>query len=137
MGDGEQSREDADGDDDDYDTGAGSIRCAHGLFNSSARKGEDKLRLLGAMRAFVICSSEVIACVESRVLEQRLDGEMSAGAACVAWSDVGLPYKQSDDTVGGVSITSLKSSASWKAWLCQLVKNLEWAVGAAASLCVS
>lgn len=89
------------------------------------------------MGAFLACSTEAIACVERRVLERRLEGEMSAGAACVAWSDVGMPYKQTEDAVGGVVITSLKSQASWKAWLCQLVKNLEWAVNAASSLCVA
>lgn len=109
---------------------------AHDLFSTGGR-GDDKVRLLAAIRAFLACASEVTTYVERRTLEKRLEGEMSAGAACVAWSDVGVPYKQTGDSVGGMAISSLKSQASWKAWLCQLVKNLEWTVEAASSLCVT
>ncbi|CAM9424540.1 unnamed protein product [Laminaria digitata] len=115
------------------------VAFAHDLFSTGGGggRGGDKPRFLAAVGAFLACSTEAIACVERRVLERRLEGEMSAGAACVAWSDVGMPYKQTEDAVGGVAIASLKSQASWKAWLCQLVKNLEWAVTAASSLCVA
>lgn len=115
---------------------AAPIVFAHDLFSTGGTR-DDKHRLLAAVRAFVACSSEVMAYVERRVLERRLEGETCAGAASMAWSDVGVPYKQTEDAVGGVSIGSLKSQASWKAWLCQLVKNLEWAVGAASTLCVT
>lgn len=123
------------------------IVCAHDLFSTGgggggrgggrSGSGEENLRHLAAVRAFLACSAEVMAFLERRVLERRLEGEMSAGAACVAWSDVGVPYKQTEDAVGGVSIGALKGQGSWKPWLCQLVKNLEWAVGAASSLCVA
>lgn len=131
--------------------------CAHDLFSTggvgggsgnSGRNGgnggrggsnsDEKQRHLAAVRAFLACSDEAISFVESRVLERRLEGEMSAGAACVAWSDVAPPYRQTDGAVAGVSLgAALKSRAAWKASLCQLVKNLEWAVGAASSLCVA
>lgn len=120
--------------------------CAHDLFSTGSGGGgsggsaDEKHRHLAAVRAFLACSAEVIAFLERRVLERRLEGERSAGAACVAWSSHvgdGVPYKQTEDAIGGVSIGALKSRAAWKAWLCQLVKNLEWAVGAASSLCVA
>eukprot|EP00903_Cladosiphon_okamuranus_P013201 g12313.t1 len=120
------------------------VVCAHDLFStgssSSGRSADEKQRHLAAVRAFLACSAEVMAFLERSVLERRLEGEMSAGAACVAWSNhVGdeVPYKQTEDAIGGVSIGALKSRAAWKAWLCQLVKNLEWAVVAASSLCVA
>ncbi|CAM9738024.1 unnamed protein product [Ectocarpus sp. 6 AP-2014] len=122
------------------------VVCAHDLFSTGggggrgggrSGSGEENLRHLAAVRAFLACSAEVMAFLERRVLERRLEGEVSAGAACVAWSDVGVPYKQTEDAVGGVSIGALKGQGSWKPWLCQLVKNLEWAVGAASSLCVA
>lgn len=111
-----------------------------GSGGGGGRSADEKQRHLAAVRAFLACSAEVMAFLERRVLERRLEGEMSAGAACVAWSSHvgdGMPYKQTEDAIGGVSIGALKSRASWKAWLCQLVKNLEWAVGAASSLCVA
>lgn len=123
------------------------VVCAHDLFSngggsggsgSGSRRGVDeKYRYLAAVRAFLAASAEVIAFVERCVLERRLEGELSAGAACVASSDAKVPYKQTEDAVGGVSIGSLKSRAAWKAWLCQLVQNLKWAVDAASSLCVA
>ncbi len=128
------------------------VVCAHDLFSNGGggsggggggsgsggrREGDEKHRYLAAVRAFLAASTEAIAFVERRVLERRLEGELSAGAACVASSDVKVPYKQTEDAVGGVSIGSLKSRAAWKAWLCQLVQNLKWAVDAASSLCVA
>ncbi|CAM9096533.1 unnamed protein product [Scytosiphon promiscuus] len=117
------------------------VVCAHELFSTGGggRGGsaDEKLRYLAAVRAFLACSAEAIAFVEKRVHERRLQGETSVGAACVAGGDARAPYRQTEDAVGGVSIGALKSSASWKAWLCQLVKNLDWAVGAASSLCVA
>lgn len=125
------------------------VVCAHDLFStgssissrsSSGRSADEKHWHLAAVRAFLACSTEAIAFLERRVLQRRLEGEMSAGAACVAWSNHvgdGVPYKQTEDSIGGVSIGALKSRTAWKAWLCQLVKNLEWAVGAASSLCVA
>lgn len=121
------------------------VVCAHDLFSTGGggggggrgSSGEEKLRHLAAVRAFLACSAEAIAFVEKRVLERRLAGETPAGAACVAGGEARAPYRQTEDAVGGVSTGALKSNASWKAWLCQLVKNLEWAVGAASSLCVA
>lgn len=118
------------------------VVCAHELFSAGGSKGEDKNRFHAAVNAFLACSSEVIAFVEQRHLDRRrLQREVmfqpTGTGYTAAWSDVGVPYKQTDDSVGGVAMKSLKSQASWKAWLCQLVKNLEWAVGAASCLCVT
>eukprot|EP00752_Nemacystus_decipiens_P008346 g7460.t1 len=124
------------------------VVCAHDLFStggggssgSTGGTADERHRHLAAVRAFLACSAEAIAFLERRVLERRLEGENKAGAACVAWSSHvgdGVPYKQTEDAIGGVSISALKNRAAWKAWLCQLVKNLEWAVGAASSLCVA
>ena len=106
---------------------------AHDLFSTGGRNGDSRYRILGAIQAFVACSSEVMAEVERRVLERRLftKGVDSGGVGG------GVPYRQTEDSIGGMTIASLKNQASWKAWLCQLMKNLEWALEAASSLCVS
>lgn len=127
-----------------YSTAAGAaavaatsvvVVCAHDLFSTggvggsnSGRGSEEKQRHLAAVRAFLACSTEVISFVERRVFERRQERESASAEA---------PYRQTEDSVGGVSIGALKSRAAWKAWLCQLVNNLKWAVGAASSLCVA
>lgn len=110
---------------------------AHDLFSSGGR-GDDKQRLPAAIKAFLSGSTEVIAHVEKRLLERRLAGdrgrvEASPGVASPRVAD-GAPYQQNDDGVGGVLMSSLRSQSAWKAWLCQLVKNLQWAVAAGSSL---
>lgn len=129
----------ADGGGEGYSSENQPLVCAHDLFSSGGSRGDEKHRLLAAVKAFLACSSEVIAHVERRVLLERRPGRQQQGFTTGAASAelAGPPYKQTEDAVGGVLITSLKSQASWKAWLCQLVKNLEWVVGAGSSLCVA
>lgn len=85
------------------------------------------------------------------MLERRLDGgagwtvvgaggtkgsKRGAGGGMRA-GQYGVPFRQTEKSIGGVLIASVNSQKAWKSVLCQLVKNLEWTVSAGSSLCVS
>lgn len=110
----------------------------HDLFCTGGRGGE-KHRFPLAVKAFLACSTEVIAHVERRSRDHsRSEGRRRDHHEDLdGWTGAGAPYEQTEHSVGGVSMSSLKTSAAWKAWLCQLVKNLAWALQAASELCVA
>lgn len=141
-----------DGVDSDAAAQAPAVLFSHDLFSSgSGGRGDDKHRLTAAIKAFLACSTEVMAHLERRVLERRLEGRDAGAAAGGGWVGVGggrgrnkgwgardgIPFQQTGESVGGVLVSSVSSQKAWKSLLCQLVKNLEWAVGAGSSLCVT
>lgn len=119
------------------------VLFAHDLCSAGGGSGtgrsEDGQRLAAAIKAFLACSTEVIAHLERRLLERRLGGGSGGerNRVVAGWRGGGLPFQQTEESVGGVLIASVTSQKAWKSLLCQLVKNLEWVVLAGSSLCVT